>query len=75
MVASRNIFLHRAEAVGYGLSSSEFACGFNVDAEKFGLKQSRVDHGADGESVVNGASTRGFADTDLIASEHCRRQC
>jgi hypothetical protein len=53
MVASRNIFFHRTEAVGYGLSSGEFPCGFNVDAEKFGLKQSWVDHGTDGESIVN----------------------
>src|SRR5580692_2008829 len=69
MVASRNIFFHRAEAVGYGLATREFPCGFNVDAEKFGLKQSRVNHGADGESIVNCTAARGLAEADLIARD------
>ena len=55
MIAGGDIFLYSAEAVGYGFSAGEFSSGFDVDAQEFGLKQSWVNDGADGESVVNGA--------------------
>ena len=56
VVAGWDIFLYGAKAVGYGFSAGKFPSDFNVDSQKFCLKQSWVDDGADGECVVNCAT-------------------